>query len=469
MSPLRILISGAGISGPVLAFFLARSGVQVTIVEKSPSLRAGGQNVDVRGVGLQVIRRMGLEAAVLRKTTQEEGVAFVDAADRRWAEFPVRGDGGVSMTAEVEIMRGALAEILYEATREDVRYVFGSSISSMEERDDKVCVSFKKENQDHSSSHQDEECFDLVVAADGLGSPTRALILRDDNPGPSPIKSLDQYVAWFSIPHHETDGRWARWYNAPGRRMILLRPDTQPSSSDPSTQTPQQQPPKLTRASLWICSTSSQLRNYSALTPAAQKALMRSLFADAGWEAPRVLAGMDTAADFYMQEVAQVKIPDSSPSPSSSSSSPASPSLSSSSSSFWSRGRTVLVGDAASCPSPISGMGTTVAIVGAYVLAGEISRSQRDPERAFDAYERRMRPFVERAQKLIPGAPALANPDTRMGIWVMNAVLGLVAWTMKVGAAVGVPRVLGRWVGPPVEAMVLPEYEEMGGEGLGKL
>lgn len=448
MPPLRVLISGAGIAGPVLAFFLARAGVQVTIVEKSTVLRAGGQNVDVRGVGWQVIRRMGLEAAVLRKTTQEEGVAFVDSANRRWAEFPVSGDGVSIMTAEVEIMRGDLAEILYEATREDVRYVFGRSISGIEERFNEVCVSFK--NEDSSSSHQDEECFDLVVAADGLGSRTRALMLGDDNAESSPVKSLGQYVAWFSIPRHETDGRWARWYNAPGRRLILLRPDTQPSKSELSTQNPQQPPPKLTRASIWICSSSPQLRSYSALTPAAQKTLMRSLFADAGWEAQRVLAGMDTATDFYMQEVAQVRIPDSTRS------------------CTWSRGRTALLGDAAYCPSPISGMGTTVAIAGAYILAGEISRSLRNPGTAFEAYERRMRPFVERAQRLFPGAPALANPDTRVGIWVMNGVLGLVAWMMKAGAAVGVQRVVGKWAGPPVEAMVLPEYEGLGADGSSK-
>lgn len=156
---------------------------------------------------------------------------------------------------------------------------------------------------------------------------------------------------------------------------------------------------------------------------------MHNLFSDTGWEATRVLAGMDAADDFYMQEVAQVKMEDS-----------------------WSRGRMAVLGDAAYCPSPISGMGTTVAIVGAYILAGEIARSPINPQEAFASYERHMRPFVMKAQKLIPGAPHLANPETAWGIWIMNSILGFVSWT-------GLTTILGRYAGPPVDAIVLPEYE----------
>lgn len=222
----------------------------MTIVEKAPSLRTGGQNVDIRGVGLKVLRRMGLEAAVLERTTQEEGVAFVDALDRRRAEFPVDRTGrNLSMTAEIEIMRGDLAKIFYEATRDDVRYVFGNSIESTVERGDKVEVCFKDDSKQQ---------FDLVFAADGLGSPTRALIFGDTQK--SAINSLGQYVAWFTIPCHKSDGMWARWYNAPGRRMILLRPDTKSEAS------------QITRASLWICSDSAKLQRYSKLSNQEQKA-----------------------------------------------------------------------------------------------------------------------------------------------------------------------------------------------------
>lgn len=417
MSGLRILISGAGVAGPVLAFFLARAGAKVTIVEKAPEPRTGGQNVDIRGVGLKVVRRMGLEAAVLGRTTQEEGVAFVDASDRRCAMFPVDRTGkNLSMTAEIEIMRGDLGKIFYDATRNDVEYTFGSSIESMVEKDDKVHVSFR------NGSKQE---YDFVFAADGLGSPTRGLIFGEDKQK-SAIKSLGQYVAWFTISRRESDGMWARWYNAPGRRLILLRPDTKAEASQ-----------QITRASLWICSNSAKLQGYSKLTIAEQKALMHELFHDAGWEATRVLADMDTADDFYLSEVAQVKMDDTS----------------------WSNGRMAVLGDAAYCPSPISGMGTTVAIVGAYILAGEIARNPKDPKAAFASYEKVMRPFVTKAQKLIPGAPQLANPETAWGIWFMNSILGLVSWTA------GLQAFLGRYAGPPVDAIVLPEYEMSGLEG----
>lgn len=410
MSGLQILISGASVAGPALAFFLARAGAKVMIVEKAPSLRTGGQNVDIRGVGLNVVRRMGLEAAAIHRATQEEGVAFVDASDRRRAEFPVDRSGQhLSMTAEIEIMRGDLGQIFYDATCNDVRYIFGNSIESMVEQDQKVRVLFKDGLK---------EQFDLVIAADGLGSATRSLIFGYDKQE-SPIRSLGQYVAWFKIPRHENDGAWARWYNAPGRRMILLRPDPKAEASQ-----------EITRASLWICSDSPRLQGYAKLGITEQKALMHDFFSDAGWEASRVLAEMDSADDFYMQEVAQVKMDES-----------------------WSRGRMAVLSDAAYCPSPISGMGTTVALVGAYILAGEIARSPTDLQAAFASYERLMRPFVTKAQKLIPGAPHLANPETAWGVWVMHMILSLVSWTT------GLQAVLGRFAGPPVDAIVLPDYE----------
>ena len=407
MSGLRILISGAGIAGPALAFFLARAGAKVSIVEKAPALRTGGQNVDVRGVGLKVVRRMGLEAAVLRKTTQEKGVTFVDASNRRRADFPVDPTGrNLSMTAEIEIMRGDLAEIFYEATRHDVEYIFGKTIEGLHENNDKVEVDF---------SDRSKQEFDLVVAADGLGSHTRRLIFGEKQK--SPISSLGQYVAWFTIPREASDGMWARWYNAPGRRLILLRPDTQSGAS------------QITRASLWICNNSEELQGYFKLSVPAQKVMMHKLFGDAGWEATRVLARMDSAEDFYMQEVAQVKMEDA-----------------------WTRGRMAVLGDAAYCPSPISGMGTTVAIVGAYILAGEIAKNPRDHRAAFASYETAMRPFVVKAQKLIAGGPQMANPETAWGIAIMHWFLAFISWT-------GLLTFVGKYAGPPVDAIVLPEYE----------
>ena len=380
MSNLRILITGAGIAGPTLAFWLARAGTRVTIVERAPALRAVGQNVDIRGAGLEVIRRMGLEDTIRQNTTNEEGVAFVDANNRIRAQFGIDHSGkGKSFTSDTEILRGTLANILYEGTKEKVEYIFGDYVKSVDETDHTVQVTFA------NSTPQRE--FDLLSAGDGLGSPTRALIFPDAQN--SCIRSLNQWTSYFSIPHQESDGALARWYNAPGRRCIFTRPNGA----------------GRTMVFLSIMGASDKLHNHSKLSPAEQKELMHELFADAGWEASRVLAGMDHTDDFYMSATAQVKLPS------------------------WSKGRMGVVGDAAYCPSPISGMGTSVAIVGAYVLAGEIAKWGDDYGRAFEGYERLMRPYVDKAQKLPPGAPAIANPETAWGISVLNGVLGFVSWS----------------------------------------
>lgn len=404
MSNMRILVSGAGIAGPTLALWLARAGAHVTIVERAPALRAVGQNIDIRGAGLEVIRRMGLEDTIRQNLTNEEGFAFVDANNRTRAQFGVDRSGkGKSLTSDTEILRGTLAKILYDGTKETAEYIFGDYVKSVDDTEKGIQVTFA-----NSTPQRD---FDLLIAGDGLGSPTRSLIFPDAQK--SCIRPLNQYISYFSIPSQESDGTWARWYNAPGRRCILTRPNGAGK----------------TMVFLAIMSTTSEkLQNHSSLPQLEQKSLMHDLFADAGWEASRVLAGMDHCDDFYMQSNAQVKL-DS-----------------------WSKGRMGLIGDAAYCPSPISGMGTSVAIVGAYILAGEISKHGSDYGKAFEAYESLMRPYVDKAQKLPPGAPAIANPETAWGIGVLNAVLGFVSWS-------GLPGLLGRFGGPPADGIVLPEYD----------
>lgn len=262
-------------------------------------------------------------------------------------------------------MRGDLAIILYEATKKDVEYVFGEYVAGYKESDDGLEVEF-------ANGHPTRK-FDLLIAADGWSSRTRRIAFPDLNDGC--VKSLGQWGAWFSLPWRPSDSGWARWYNAPKGRMLLVRPDNE----------------VMTRASMWIMHDSEIFKEAQQANEGEQKQLMKDLFADAGWEIDRLLTGMQDADDFYLQQIAQIKID------------------------TWSRGRTCLLGDSAFCPSPISGMGTTVAIVGAYVLAGEMVHHWPDHAAGFEAYETRMRPFVEKAQKLAPGAPGMANPQTQWG------------------------------------------------------
>lgn len=164
----------------------------------------------------------------------------------------------------------------------------------------------------------------------------------------------------------------------------------------------------------------------------AQKEHMRELFSDAGWESLRVLEGMDAADDFYMQESAQVKMPQWQ----------------------WSQGRVTLVGDAGYCPSPISGMGTTLAIVGAYILAGEIGACKGDFQMGLEGYGKKMKPFVLEAQALPPGAPGIANPQTQWGISILYGIVGFVSWSRIPAVFSRVSKIL-----PKGKSLQLPDYE----------
>ncbi|MGK3989401.1 FAD-dependent monooxygenase [Sorangium sp. So ce136] len=362
------MVSGASIAGPALAFWLARHGFRPVVVERAGALRLGGQNIDVQGAAREVVRRMGIEGDIRAAATGEQGLRFVDEHNVTRAELPAGSSDAGAFTKELEILRGDLARILYDRTRGATEYIFGDQIKGLRDHGDRVTVSFE---------HGAERDFDLVVAADGIRSRTRALIVGDE----PRIRPLDLYASYFTIPRGPSDGAWARWYNAPGSRSILLRPDNVGT----------------TRASLWFL---SPTRGHERLSSAEQKALLARVYAGAGWETPRVLAGLAEAEDVYFDAVSQVMAP------------------------RWSHGRAALVGDAAYCPSPVSGMGASLSLVGAYVLAGELSR-HADHRGAFAAYEKLMRPYVDRAQKLPPGVPWIAHPKSKLGISILHGVLRL--------------------------------------------
>lgn len=389
-----ILISGASIAGPALAYWLNKYGFRTTVVERASELRSGGQNVDVRGAGRVVARKMGIEKAIRAANTGEQGVRFVDRGGRKIAQFAAGTSESGGLTAELEILRGELARILYEQTKDDTEYVFGDSIDELQNSHDAVTVRFKSGTQ---------RTFDLVVAADGIRSRTRDLVFGSE----IQIRELGLYMAYLTIPRLASDSNWAHWCNAPGGRAMLLRPDNVGTM----------------RASLSFLSDPC---GYEALTLSEQKEVIRNKFCDAGWIAPRILATVDQSPDIYFDSIGQVKAP------------------------TFSRGRVALLGDAAYCPSPISGMGTSLAFVGAYILAGELARCS-DYREAFLNYEKLMRPYVDKAQQLPPGSPRLAHPKSKTGIWLFHTMLRL-AYSPAVGA------ISRRLSTPKAEQIVLPEY-----------
>ncbi|WP_296259586.1 MULTISPECIES: FAD-dependent monooxygenase [unclassified Pseudomonas] len=397
MKAQNILVTGASIAGPAIAYWLSRSGSTVTVVEKAPAFRDGGQTIDVRGAGRTVIQRMGLEDRVRANTTDERGIAFVDRSNRTKAFIGVQAFDGEGPIAELEILRGELAKLLIQHSQERVTYRFGDSIEAIVDDGQQVHVRFEC---------GDTQDYDLVIVAEGIGSSTRNKVFGNE----VQRRSLDLYTAYFTLPRQPSDGDCMRWYNIPGGRCVCLRPDNLGSTRALLSF---QQPPS----------------GYEKLAQDQQKALLKRIFADAGWETARVLAALDHTTDLYLEAVGQVKLP------------------------RWSKGRIALVGDAAYCASPISGMGTSLGLSGAYVLAGELLRHD-DHARAFAAYEQLMRPYVTQAQKVPKFAPRLASPHSRFGIGLGHAVL-------RLATAPGFKRLLGTFLSPNADAITLPDYEAL--------
>ena len=364
----RILITGASVAGNTVAWWLGRAGLDVTVVERTRAFRDGGQNIDVRGAGREVLRRMGLEHLALTQGTGEEGTAWIEEDGRIAAQFLAADTGPDGPTAEMEILRGDLARLLYEPAREHVAYRFGDSIAGIEQDDHGATVTFASGTTKR---------YDAVIIAEGVGSSTRELVF----PGENNPRWVDLTIAYFTIPRQADDDQLWRWYNAPGGRSVSLHPDRHGTA----------------RAMLAVQQPPGGQQDWPV---DRQKAWLRERFADAGWQSDRVLDGMSATDDFYFDVLRQVWMP------------------------RWSTGRIVLTGDAAWCATPIAGYGTTLAVTGAYVLAQELIRAT-DVRAALAAYERAMRPMIEDAQAVPKLAARLANPHSRTGIRFLHGALSL--------------------------------------------
>jgi 2-polyprenyl-6-methoxyphenol hydroxylase-like FAD-dependent oxidoreductase len=367
MEKRTVLISGASVAGPALAYWLRRYGFRPTVVERAPEPREGGQAVDIRGTAREVVERMGLMDAVRRAHTGVHGMAYVDRHDRILARMDPEafGDSGGAV-ADLEILRGDLVRILHEATTDGVEYVFDDSIDSLREDDGGVDVTFER-----SGSRR----FDLVVGADGLHSNVRRLAF-----GPEDlfVTDLGYRLAIFPATTRLRLDGWEHLYAMP-RRLAMLYPVGDDGAA---------------RAMFFL-----------AARPGAgdpgdvqgQKRLVADAFAGEGWEVPRLLDAMWKASDFYFDRANRVHLDE------------------------WSRGRVALLGDAVFGGSV--GMGTSMALVGAYVLAGELAAAHGDHRTAFVRYEDELRDYVTACQKPLPGGVRAFLPPTRLEIWLRVQLL----------------------------------------------
>jgi len=353
MKQRTVVISGAGIAGPSLAFWLTRNGYRVVVAEIGPGIRPGGQTVDLRGAGGDVVERMGLIDEMRGRALEQRGAAWVRSDGSRRAEMPVTAFGGNGLVSKLEILRGDLVDVLYQATRDSVEYRFNTSISEIAQDDGDALVTF---------ADQTVLRADLVVGADGPHSAVRRLAF---GPEEQFVKPIGGYNAWFSAPDRVGLDGWFLLYQAPGGLNASMRP-----SHDPS----------IAKAGLAF---QSEPLSYDRHDLAEQRQILLERFAGAGWECDALLAAAAEADDFYFDAFAQVHMP------------------------TWSSGRVTLVGDAGYCASPLSGMGTSLALVGAYVLAGELgpaaSFASEHLSSKLSRYETVMRPYVDRCQDLQNG------------------------------------------------------------------
>jgi 2-polyprenyl-6-methoxyphenol hydroxylase-like FAD-dependent oxidoreductase len=355
----QILVSGASIAGPVLAFWLSRYGFAVTVVERAPTLRkTGGHAVDLFRPAMEISERMGVLPRIEERATGTNRLTVTRAGTAGSVEIDLTKVFSAASDRHVEIMRDDLSEIYYEAARDDVEYVFGDWITTISP-DGKVTF-------DSGAPRR----FDLVIGADGLHSGVRRLVFGDE----ARHTHLGAYLAVLSVPKELGRDGEMRMHVGVGREAAVYSAR------------------HLTDARAVFLFRSDRRLDFHHRDVPGQKELLRQAFAGMHPDVDRWLCELERTPAFYFDSITQLQL-DS-----------------------WSRGRVTLVGDAGYCPGPAVGGSTSLAVLGAYVLAGELATASGDHERAFPAYEREMGELVRRSRAFARGAAKALIPTSTLGV-----------------------------------------------------
>lgn len=375
---LSVLICGGGIAGNTLALQLLRGGAKVTVVERADAPRPGGQAVDLRGPSREIAERMELLPSLREHLLDEQGMSYVDEGGHPYARMAVADFDGRGTISDIEIARGDLNQVLLDriaALGGDLDYRYGDWVEEVEQDQSQkqpVRVRFAAGNQ---------ERFDVVVGADGVHSAMRAKVFGNDE---ELLEHLGGYTCFFTMPTPaDITPNWLT-YHSFRNAAIMIRADVHPET----------------------CKASVTLRHPADPTlrsdVSAQKNLIRRHLAHGGWHAPTIVAAMDGAADFYFDQLARVNVPN------------------------LVRGRVVLLGDAGYCGSPLTGMGTAMAILGAYLLAGELLSTPEDLDTALARFDPLVRPFLAKAQQLPGGGLRFMLPKSWFGVKMGRLSMSLI-------------------------------------------
>ncbi|MDE1008658.1 MAG: FAD-dependent monooxygenase [Paraburkholderia fungorum] len=353
----NVLISGAGVTGLALAYWLDRAGFATTLIELAPAFRRGGQAVDIRGVALDVVEEMGLLEDTRALRTRLKGMSMLDADGNETQRTEERTfSAGRLDSDDIEIFRDDLCELLLGAMSDRVEFVYGDSIRAIDDQGDGVAATF--------ASGVNRK-FDLLIGADGIYSTVRRQCFDDES---TCVHPLGVVLALFSTPNLINLIDWQLGHREEGVGYVIY---------------PSHDKTEL-RIGVGFGAPGSAM---SRSDTEAQKQLVAGQCAHLKGEFPRFINAMKTTDQFYYNELAQIRMPS------------------------WSKGRVVLAGDAAHCASPFSGQGTSLGLVGAFVLACELTRHWDDPAQAFAAYEHRMRPYVDLNQALVDLTRKGPTPD----------------------------------------------------------
>ena len=390
-----VLISGLGIGGPTLAFWLKAAGFKPTLIERAPALRTSGYVIDFWGLGYDIAERMGLAGDIERIGYHMREMRIVDDRNERVAGFGTKVFYELTGGRFVTLGRGDLSRLLFEKIKGTTEVIFGNEIGDLRESAGGVQIQFK---------HSGERRFDLVIGADGLHSNVRRLAF---GPQDRFEKQLGYLVAAFEVRgYRPRDEDVYVIYSEPGRMLgrFALHGD---------------------RTLFMFVFATDVDRIPAMLDLPAQKAMLRDRFGDGRWECPRILDELDHTQDLYFDRVSQIKMKS------------------------WSKGRVALVGDAAFCASLMAGQGSALAMTAAYVLAGELAKAGGRHGEAFRTYEGLLRPYIDSKQK---GAERFAGafaPKTRWGSFLRNQVI-------KACAIPGLTRLaFGRDI---IDSLQLPNY-----------
>lgn len=368
---MKICISGAGVGGPTLAYWLERIGHEPVLVEQAPVFRTGGYVIDFWGSGYTIAERMGILPEVRARGYTIEEVRFVNVDGRKASGFDARVFGRMTGGRYTSIARGDLAETIYHSISDRVETVFGDSLSALDMQAGGVTVQFE------SGARRD---FDLVIGADGLHSNVRRLAF---GPEAQFERFLGYVAAAFEVRgYRPRDELVYVSHAAPGRGIFrfAMRGD---------------------RTLFLFVFEADRLDGAAPHDMDSRKAALRDIFGDVGWECPDILRAMEDVDDIYFDRVSQIEMP------------------------TWSNQRAMLIGDAAACVSLLAGEGTGLAMTEAYVLAGELSRAGDDYHAAFAAHEKRLMPVLKAKQASARAfAPSFA-PKTAFGVWVRNMAMRL--------------------------------------------